>query len=210
MKIAHARIILPALFLGLVFSPLVHAKRGLRTLAWRRPAPPWTATEFTLSAAENDTEVRITFLPPGGRSAFFLAKTGVASDPFANDVSTLTFQIEIENRSQRTLALEPKQFKLVGQQASDSPWGDTDYMTKFHALGAAERDDMRKVYLTQRVELPPGSKVNRLLVFDSFVMDSRHGFMLTAENLPIGQHAGKATAAFVMQVITLRGRKEIK
>lgn len=207
MKNALARIIVPALFLGLVFSPLLHAKRGLRTLAWRRPAPPWTAAEFTLSAAENDTQVRITFLPPGGRSAFFLAKTGIAGDPFANDVSTLTFQIEIENRSRRTLALEPKQFKLVGQQASDSPWGETEYVTKFNALGATELDRMRKVYLTQRVELLPGSKVNRLLVFDSFVMDSRHGFMLTAENLPIGQHAGKATAAFVMQVIILKAVK---
>ena len=206
MKNARARSLL-ALLLVLVFPPLLHAKRGFKTLAWRKPAPPWEAKEFTLSAAEGGTEVRITFLPPGGRSAFFLAKTGVAADPFTNDVSTLTFQIEIENRSQRTLALEPAQFKLVGQQASDSPWSETEYMTKFHDLGASELDRMRKVYLTQRVELPPGSKVNRLLVFDSFAMDSRHGFMLTAENLPIGQRAGKATAAFVMQVITLKAVK---
>ena len=95
-----ARSFLP--LLALACAPALHAGRGLRTLAWRKPAPPWEAKEFTVSATENDTTVRITFLPPGGRSDFFAAKTGVASDPFANDVSILTFQIEIENRSTRT------------------------------------------------------------------------------------------------------------
>lgn len=203
MKIIRAR----SLFFLLALSslaPLLQAKRGVKTLAWRKPPPPWEAKEFTLSAAEDGTEVRITFLPPGGRSDFFLAKTGVAGDPFTHDVSILTFQVEIENRSKRTLSLEPAQFRLVGSQASDTAWGETEYMAKFHNLGSSELESMRRLYLTKRVELPPDSKVNRLLVFDSFAMDSKRGFMLTAENLPIGQREGRATAAFVMQVVTLK------
>ena len=196
-----------SLLLLLILAPALHARRGLKTLAWRQPPPPWVAKEFTLSAMERDVAVRITFLPPGGRSAFFLEKTGVASDPFTNDNGILTFQIEIENRSARTLALEPAQFKITGERASDSPWDESEYLAKFHDLNTDEREAMRKVYLTRRVDLPPGSKVNRLLVFDSFAMDSKHGFMLTAENLPIGQHEGRATAAFVMQVVTLKPAK---
>lgn len=198
------RRLLPVLIL-LAALPLGAKKpRKVRLLAWAPPPAPWTVTDYQLSAKEGGIEVRLSYLPMGARGNFFKDKTGNAADPFANDATTLLFQLEIVNTSAGTVTVEPGMFQLAGEGLTDAPWSEVDYLSKFKDLGEQERDELRRTYLTQKVEVPPNSKLSRAMAFDAQALDREVAFRLSAQNLPIGMRDGRALAIFVMRWIRVR------
>ncbi len=195
--------VLPVLLLAV--APAARAGKPklhtVRVLEWAPPLPPWRADGFQLSASQAGVEVKVTFLPPGARGPFFREKTGVAEDPFANDGNALFFQLEIVNAGSATFSVAPGQFSLSGGGNPDGPWRTEDYLLKFKTAGPTESARLHRLYLMEKVELAPGTKLNRAIVFGAQSFLRQDGFLLSTENLPVVAPDGRALALFRMRYV---------
>lgn len=189
----------------LLLAPFAAQARKLKHWVWDKPPAGWTLNGTTLSVDEKGFQISITYLEAGYREDFFFQKTGKAYDPFGNDLDKVLFMVEIVNTTERTVIIDPKQFRLKGGKDEDAAWDEPQFYAKFRDMDSVDLARLRSIYLTRQVELPPHSKMIRALVFEGLVFDFKRGMHLIADGLPAGRQQSQQSASFKMKHVKIKG-----
>ena len=193
-----------ALLASMLLAPLALSAKKISHWTWEKPPTGWTLSGQTLSIDEKGFQVNITYLEPGYREDYFFQKTGKAFDPFGNDLDKVLFKVEIVNNTDRTIIIDPKQFRLKGGKDEDSCWDETQYYQKFHDMDSVDIAKLRTIYITRQVELPGHSKMIRAIVFEGLVFDFKRGMHLIVDALPVGRLPSQQSVSFKMKLVKVK------
>jgi hypothetical protein len=119
--------------------------------------------------------IRLQRISESERQAFLLRSTGLATDPFAtrpgHPPRFLTFVLEIENRTEGELALNPLDcWLMTNRKRIETPLGVTDLSFEYHVVGAdlpPAYEKVGQVLLAHPVIVAPGGSLHGLLVYRS-------------------------------------------
>jgi hypothetical protein len=117
--------------------------------------------------------IRLQMIDDEQRLAFIKGSTGLGTDPFAGRPDQpprfLSFLLEIENRTEGELALNPLDcWLMTNRKKIRTPLGLTDLSFQYHVAGAdlpPAYETVGRVLLAQPTAVGPGGSLHGLLVY---------------------------------------------